>query len=280
VHLAIGPSPGFAGLRALTRVRGWMGVVAALALSALLSGCGSVTGTIGPISGGSDVRQASLAQGGRRSVCVASVLGPYFSVVSLGLTALTTEQTDVPVDSWQTDDHVRRRVHELISTSYDVRHIETAAKPFYALEQTGALFRNLASERADLVRKIVYGERCDYILVVLRGQSSYGSSGQTLRGVGIVRSGDGIVIDDTYLYALASVVFYENHSFKVLAERKLPAEKSGLFTSIGGPHRKVNASSWPVPANTADSPQMKTAVLSLLDAALAEVVPEVVNVKQ
>ena len=70
MHLAIGPSPGSAGLRALTRVRGWMAIAAAFALSALLSGCGSVTGTIGPISGGSDVRQASLAQGGRRSVCV------------------------------------------------------------------------------------------------------------------------------------------------------------------------------------------------------------------
>jgi hypothetical protein len=260
--------------RALPRVRRWAAVAMVGLLTSALSACGSVTGTIGPIGGG-EVRQASLSQGGRRSVCVASVLGSTFSVVSLGLTALTTEQADVPVESWQTDDHVRRRIHELISTTFEVRHVETATKPFLALEQSGALFRNIASERADLVRKIVYGERCDYILLVMRGQTSYGSSGQTLRGLGIVRSGDGIVFDDVYLYAVATVYFYENHSFKVLAERKLPAEKTGLFTSIGGPHRKVPAASWPVPSNAADTPQMKTAVHSLLDAALADVIVDV-----
>lgn len=259
---------------ALSRVRRWSVLAAVGLLTSALAACGSVSNTIGPIGGG-DVRQASLSQGGRRSVCVASVLGATFNVVSLGLTALTTEQAEVPIESWQTDDHVRRRIHELISPTFDVRHLEASAKPFLSLEQSGALFRNIASERADLVRKIVYGERCDYILVVTRGQSSYGSSGQTLRGMGIVRSGDGIVIDDVYLYALGTVYFYENHSFKVLAERKLSSEKSGLFTSIGGPHRKVPASSWPVPSNAADTPQMKTALHSLIDAALAEVIPSV-----
>lgn len=274
---APGSCPARAG-RALSRVRRWAGVAGVLLLSAALTACGSVTGTIGPVGGG-EVRQASLVQGGRRSVCVASTLGSTFSVVSLGFTALTTVQAEVPVDSWQTDDHVRRRIHELVSASLDVRHVEAQAKTFLSLEQSGALFRNIASERADLVRKIVYGERCDYILVLLRGQTSYGSSGQTLRGMGIVRSGDGLVIDDVYLYALGTVYFYENHSFKLLAERKLTSEKSGLFTSIGGPHRKVPANSWPVPSNAADTPAMKTAVHSLLDAALAEVIPDVAHVK-
>lgn len=263
--------------RARLRVRRWAALAAALMLAIVLSACGSVSSTLGPI--GSDVRQTSLSQGGRRSVCVASAVGTTFSVVSLGFTALTTEQADVPVDSWQTDEHIRRRIHELISASFDVRHLEAQAKTFLPLEQTGALFRNIGSERVELVRKIVYGERCDYILVILRGQTSYGSSGQSLRGMGIVRSGDGLVIDDVYLYALGTAYFYENHSFKLLAERKLTAEKAGLFTSIGGPHRKVAAASWPVPSNAADTPQMKTAVHSLFDAALAEVIPDVVRVK-
>jgi hypothetical protein len=264
--------------RALLRLRRWASLCAVALLTGALSACGSVTSTIGPIGSG-DVRQASLTQGGRRSVCVASALGATFSVVRLGLTALTTEQADVPIESWQTDDHVRRRIHEIISPSVDVRHLEASAKSFLPLEQTGALFRNLAAERVELVRKIVYGERCDYILVVLRGQAGYGSSGQSLRGLGIVRSGDGLVIDDVYLYALGTVYFYENHSFKLLTERKLTSQKAGLFTSLGGPHRKVEASSWPVPSNAADTPQMKTAVHNLLDAALGEVIPEIVSVK-
>lgn len=274
---ATGSTPGFIR-RALSRVRRRGGLAAAVLMATALSACGSVTGTIGPIGGG-DVRQASLAQGGRRSVCVASALGGTFSVVSMGFTALTTEQADVPIDAWQTDEHVRKRIHELISAGFDVRHVQAPPKPFLSLEQSGALFRNLASERVELVRKIVQGERCDYVLVVLRGQTGYGGSGQSLRGLGIVRSGDGIVIDDVYLYALGVVYWYENHSFKLLAERKLTAEKAGLFTSIGGPHRKVPANSWPVPASAADSPQMKTAVHSLLDAALAEVIPEVAQAK-
>lgn len=248
-------------------------VAAGLCVALLVAACGSVT----PFGG--ELKQASLTQGGRRSVCVASSLGNSFSVVSLGLTALTSEQVDVPVDTWQVDDYVRRRVHELIGASYDVRHVQSSGNAFASLDQPGALFRNLGSERVDILRKLVYGERCDYLLLIARGSGSYGTTGQTVRGLGIVRSGDGIVIDNVYVYALANVYFYENHSFKQLVSDKLPAQKGGLFSAIAGPHKSVDRSSWPTPAGTADSPQMKAAVLGLLDAGLSAAIPDIVNVK-
>ncbi len=260
-------------LRACAAMGAVRALAAALCVTIVLTGCGSVT----PFGG--ELKQASLTQGGRRSVCVASSLGSTFGVVSLGLTALTSEQVDVPIDTWQVDDYVRRRIHELIGTSYDVRHVQSSPNAFAALDQAGALFRNLATERVDIVRKLVYGERCDYVLVVVRGSGSYGTTGQTVRGLGIVRSGDGLVIDNVYIYAMASVYLYENHSFKQLVADKLPAPKGGLFNTIAGPHKSVDRTSWPTPAGTADSPQMKAAILGLLDAGLSAAIPDIVNVK-
>lgn len=248
-------------------------LAAALCMALCVAGCGAVT----PFGG--ELKQASLTQGGRRSVCVASSLGSTFGVVSLGLTALTSEQVDVPIETWQVDDYVRRRVHELIGASYDVRHVQSSPNAFASLDQPGALFRNLDTERVDILRKLVYGERCDYLLLISRGSGSYSTTGQTVRGLGIVRSGDGLVIDNVYIYAMANVYLYENHSFKRLVSDKLPAQKGGLFDTIGGPHKSVDRSSWPTPAGTADSPQMKAAILGLLDAGLSAAIPDIVNVK-
>lgn len=249
------------------------GAVALVSLGSLwLAACGA---SVGPLSSGQFSQPASLEHGGRHSVCVISALGSTFSVVSLGLTALTSEKHDIPVDGWQVDDHIRRKVHELIATSFDVRHVQAPASAFASLETPGALFRNFASERADILRKLVYGERCAYILLAQRGAGNYGSTGQALRGFGIVRSGDGLVVDNVTLFALADLYFYENFSFKVLAQKRLAASGGGFMNVLSGPHRKVDAKMWPVPTGSADNPQMKTAILALLDASLAEAVPAV-----
>lgn len=250
--------------------------LAAVCASLWLSACGA---SLGPLSSGELKQQTSAEQGGRRSVCLISALGSTFSVFSLGLTALTSEKYDIPVDGWQVDEHVRRKVHELVAASFDVRHVQASSSSFASLEKPGALFRNLSSERADIIRKLVYGERCDYILVVQRGAGNYGTTGQSLRGFGIVRSGDGLVVDNVYLFALANLYVYENYSFKMLAEMRLPAANAGLIATLSGPHRKVDAKMWPVPTGSADNPQMKTSIFALLDAALAEAVPSVAKVK-
>ncbi len=210
-------------------------------------------------------------------MCVVSALGQNFTVVSLGLTALTSEQWDIPVEGWLVDEYVSRRVHELVGARFDVRHVAAPGNAFASLDKAGALFRNIPAERADIVRRLVHGERCDYVLVVMRGSSAYGTTTQTVKGYGIVRSGDGVVIDQVYLYALANLVLYENFSFKVLAEQRIGSK--GLFTMMSGPHKKVETAVWPTPLGAADNPNMKAAVLGLIDAGLAATVPDVVNIK-
>lgn len=250
------------------RARRLVACVALVAI-AVLEGCASA-GTVMD-----DLKTSAPAPTGRRSVCVASTLGSMFTVTSLGITALTTEHWDIPVDAWQIDDHVRRRVHEMIGARFDVHHVTAPANAFQSLDQPGALFRNYESERADIVRRIVYGERCDYVLLVLRGSSTYGTTTQTVKGYGIIRSGDGLVIDQVYVYTLANLVLFENHSFKVLAEQKLGGSK-GLFNTFSGPSKKVDKAVWPTPLGSADNANMKAIVTGLLDQGLTSTVPDLV----
>ncbi len=245
----------------------------ALLAVAVLAGCASAGSVIGELK-----TNSTAGPSGRRAICVASALGSMFTVTSLGITALTTEQWDIPVDGWQIDDYVRRRVHEMVGARFDVHHVNAPPNAFQSLDQPGALFRNKEAERADIVRKLVYGERCDYVLVAMRASSSYGTTAQTVRGYGIIRSGDGVVVDQVYVYALADLVLMENHSFKVLAEQRLGGGK-GLFTMMSGPHKKVDAAVWPTPLASADNPNMKAIVTGLLDQGLTSTVPDLVAVK-
>ncbi|MDX2203157.1 MAG: hypothetical protein NW223_10425 [Hyphomicrobiaceae bacterium] len=258
--------------RPIARLAASLAAGLALACAVSLGGCATAGSMM------EDLKTNAPAPTGRRAMCVASTLGSMFTVTSLGITALTTERWDIPVDGWQIDDHVRRRVHEMVGARFDVHHITAPPNAFHSLDQPGALFRNFESERADIVRRMVYGERCDYVLVVMRGSSAYGTTTQTVTGYGIIRSGDGVVIDQVYVHALGSLVLYENHSFKILAEKKLGGSK-GLFTTLSGPHKKVDKSAWPQPLGSADNPSMKATVTGLIDQGLTSTVPDVVAVK-
>ena len=105
--------------------------------------------------------------------------------------------------------------------------------------------------------------------------TAVGTTNQKVTGYGIVRSGDGLIVDNVHLYALANVVLYEQ-SFKVLAEYRLEGP-GGLFKTITGPHKKLEASAWPSPPRAADNPNLKAGILSLIDAGLVSTAPEIVR---
>jgi hypothetical protein len=209
---------------------------------------------------------------------VASAIGNNFGVNTLGLTMFGSETKQVPVEGWQVDDHIGTRVAELVGTRFNIQRIVVPSNAFLPLEQPGALFRNLATERAEILRRLVLGERCDYVLLVQRGTSKVGTTNQSVSGIGVVRTGDGLIIDNVHLFALATLVLYENHSYKLLAERPLHGP-GGLFTTLSGPHKKLDAAQWPVPVNAADTPNMRAGILSLLDSGLISTLPEVVTVQ-
>lgn len=227
---------------------------------------------------GGELKTASLTQPSRRTICVAAAIGNAFSVNTVGLTVFGNETKLVPVEGWQIDDHIGTRVAELVGTRFNIHRIVVPNNAFLSLEQPGALFRNLESERVEILRKLVLGERCEYVLLVQRASSKVNTTNQSVSGIGVVRTGDGVIIDNVHLFALASLVLYENHSYKLLAERPLHGP-GGLFNTLSGPHKKIDAALWPAPAAMADTPNMRAGVLALLDGGLISTLPEVVTVK-
>jgi hypothetical protein len=246
------------------------------AASVLLSlgGCGVGIGT--PFGG--EMKTASIAQPSRRTICVVSALGNAFAVNTIGLTMFGSNQTNVPVETWQVDEYVTTRVAELVGTRFNIQRVNAPGNAFASLEKSGALFRNLEAERVDIVRKLVLGERCDYHLLVMRTTSSVGTTNQKVSGYGVVRSGDGVIVDSVHLFALAKLVLYENHSYKVLAELPLHGP-GGLFTAISGPYKKLESADWPSPPSAADNANLKAGTMALLDAGLVSTLPEVVSIR-
>lgn len=256
-------------------------MAAGVVLSVLLSGCGAAITPFGGPGGASSIKTEAVQQPARHSICVVSALGNMFAVSSFGLTMFSNDTTMVNIDSWQLDEFVRTRMHQIIGTRFDVSPIKSSGSPFASLDQPGALFRNKTAERNEIVRKLVLGERCEYVLLVVPASSTVSTTNQSVRGVGIVRNGDGLIVDNVHVFALAKIVLMENGSFKELTEQVLtsPNQQTGLFSTISGPHRKLDAKDWPVPAHTVDNLQMRATIVAMLDAALTVTLPEVVSVK-
>lgn len=256
-------------VRRLVRTAACMMVAVALSV---LGGCGMGT----PFGG--ELKTASLAQPGRRTICVVSAIGNTFAVNTIGLTMFGSNQTNVPVETWQVDEYITTRVSELVGGRFNVHRITAPNNAFASLEQSGALFRNLEAERVDILRKIVLGERCDFHLLVQRASGNVGTTNQKVSGIGVVRTGDGVIVDNVHLFALAKLVLYENHSYKVLTELPLHGP-GGLFTTISGPHKKLETTDWPSPPNAADNPNLRAGTMGLLDAGLVSTLPEVVSIR-
>lgn len=245
---------------------------AVAAVLLVLGGCGVAA----PFGG--ELKTASLAQPGRRTICVVSAIGNTFAVNTIGLTMFGSNQTNVPVDTWQVDEYITTRVSELVGARFNIHRITAPHNAFASLEQSGALFRNLETERVDILRKLVLGERCDFHLLVQRVSGNVGTTSQKVTGIGVVRTGDGVLIDNVHLFALAKLVLYENHSYKVLTELPLHGP-GGLFTTLSGPHKKLEASDWPSPPSMADNPNLRAGTMALLDAGLISTLPEVVSIR-
>jgi hypothetical protein len=76
----------------------------------------------------------------RKCVGVISTIGHRFAVQAIGVTVFGNELNYVPIDSWQIDDLVVRKISTFLSKSWAVRRINYPNEVFSSLTEPHGLF--------------------------------------------------------------------------------------------------------------------------------------------
>jgi hypothetical protein len=213
-------------------------------------------------------------QGGN-CVGVVSQLGEKFTVKKVGYTVLGNEENEVPVESWHIDDLVAAKISGLLGKRTAVRRIPYRKDVFASLD-TPKLFRDREAEFGEIVRTITAGTRCARYVVVTGGGSSYGTTNQSLGGLGIVAGKKPYFTGDLYnLYTLIAVRVYDGETFSLLTRKVASIGQATFLAMIHGPHREVDESFWPIsPDVAAQNVKLRDANRELVAQSLDATLPE------
>src|SRR5260370_2408163 len=207
-------------------------------------------------------------------VGVVSNLGEKFTVRKIGYTVFGNEENEVPVESWRIDDLVGAKISGLLGKRAAVRRIPYQKEAFASIE-TPKLFRNPDADLGEILRTITVGTRCARYVVVTPSFVYYGTTNQTLGGVGIVSSKAPFFTGDLYnLYMFALLRVYDGETFAVLTRKFASLGEPNLLATIKGPHREVDKSFWPNSPDIAQNAKLREAIRELVGQTLDATLPE------
>lgn len=216
---------------------------------------------------------------GRQSIGIISAIGSKFAVQKVGTTVFSNEYNSVPVASWGIDDLVASKLAGLLGGNADVRRITYAKDAFASYEAPGGLFRDHNAELQEILRKLTATQKSDVYLVVITSGSSFGSTNQSVGGLGIVQAGN-IFATKIWLHAVFQIRVYDGRTLEFLGWKPATIGQNTFMAMIKGPHREVDASWWPALANVEGDRRLKTAVRELVEQALTTTLPEVLTLEQ
>jgi hypothetical protein len=213
---------------------------------------------------------------GRRSIGVVSTLGAKFALQRVGVTVFGNEYNVVPVAAWGIDDVVNSKLANLLGVDADVKRIAYDKDAFAAYEAPGGLFRDRNAELKDALRKVSAGQRCDLYLVVVPSGSSFGSTNQSVSGLGIVQ-GSSVFVNQMWIHALFQMRLYDGRTLEFLGWKPARLGQTAFMAVIHGPHRQVEASLWPEMGRAEPNLRLRAAVRELVEQALTATLPEVLT---
>jgi hypothetical protein len=177
----------------------------------------------------------------QRTVGVISTIGETFILQKIGIMVFGNETNDAAIDSLAIDDLVSNKVAALLSGRFEVRKITTRKGVFADLERPGFdPFRDREGEFRALVQKVAANQGCDLIVVIRKAASKYGTTNQTVAGLGMVTPSN--LMGSHHLHALSAISVFDGRTFEVLREQRASIGQNTLFAEIIGPHREVAAS--------------------------------------
>jgi hypothetical protein len=205
-----------------------------------------------------------------RTIGVISAIGDEFTVTKAGLNGLRNTSQRLSIEPWGIDDLMVSRVGALLSSRYEVQPIIYRRAVFAALGQDSPVaVMNLlrGDEATELVRTEASPQALDAYVVITKAQSTYGSTGRTVRGIGIVSHG-ALFDSSTQLHALYTVRVIDGHALGVVDKRSAAPLDDGEMTRLEGPSHLVDAPNLPTTDDVAGDEKMKAAVIDLIDRSL------------
>jgi hypothetical protein len=214
-------------------------------------------------------------QSGRCDVGVISHLGEKFNVRQIGFTVFGNESNEVSIESWRIDDLVVAKISGALGKRATVRRVAYRKEAFASLESS-KLFRDIDAEVGEGVRTLTAGTHCARYVVVTDGTSRYGTTNQVLGGLGIVAGKKPYFTGDLYnLHTLITLRVYDGETFALMKRKFATTGESTFMAMIGGPHREVDQSFWPVPPDAAaQNAKLRDAVQGLIGQSLDATLPE------
>jgi hypothetical protein len=211
-----------------------------------------------------------------KCIGVLSAIGDSINLQKIGITVFGNELNKVPVDSWQIDNLVVSKISAYLSKSWSVRPISYPKGAFATLEQDHGLFYNRDAELTEIIRRVTSSTKCDHYVVVLKGGSGFGTSNQSLYGLGVLETG-GLMSAD-YLFALYLIRVYDGQTMAVLGQQRATFDENH-FSAIHGPFRQLYTNfTFPQPG-TVPGPAVRDGLRSLVEKSLDITMPQVLRVQ-
>lgn len=227
------------------------------------------------------VKPAVAAETGPCAIGVIPVIGDQFRVQRFGITIFGSEYAETSVAGWNLDDLVVARVRAAAGPGVAVRRI-TYPKGTFAdyQDKPASLFSSPAIKFGDLVRQVAGSANCERYVVVTRTSNRFGSSNQTVWGIGIVGVNGTIVVNPfTAVFALTGIQIFDGRDFSVIKKERArisdePAVLRGLTERIVGPSREVDEAAFPrSPSDVVNSPVLRDGVRAVLVESLDKTLP-------
>ncbi|MBY0380347.1 MAG: hypothetical protein K2W78_00275 [Xanthobacteraceae bacterium] len=191
---------------------------------------------------------------------VLPVIGDTFGVKEVGVTVFGNKYTEIPIASWALDDLVVARVRAASPRGFVVKRIPFAVSafdPFYKPRR--ALFPEPGTDLVDIVRRVASSSGCARYVVVTKWDSRFGSTNQSVRGIGLVHAG-GLFAKTTLLFAITRAVVYDQN-FTPLKEALIQIDDRSILARsldiVPGPTCELDDYAWPDQPAAADTPTNK-----------------------
>jgi hypothetical protein len=212
-----------------------------------------------------------------KCIGVLSAIGDSINLQKIGITVFGNELNKVPVDSWQIDNLVVSKISAYLSKNWSVRPISYPKGAFATLEQDHGIFYNRDAELTEIIRRVTSSTKCDHYVVVLKGSSGYGTTNQSLYGLGVLEVGAPIMITDM-LFALYVIKVYDGQTFAVLGQQQAILDENH-FSSIHGPFRQLYTNfTFPQPG-TVPGPAVRDGLRSLVEKSLDVTMPQILRIE-
>jgi hypothetical protein len=192
-----------------------------------------------------------------KRIGVISAIGDAFAVQKIGFTVFGNERKEFATESWKIDEFVVGKVRAALAGRFDVRAVSYPKAAF--LPSGGNIFTGPQINVADAVRR-VSPQGLDAYLIVTKWSSPFGTTNQSVSGLGIIDSSG--LVTNVEVFTLYAISVIDGHQFTSLGIAFPP--QAGHFVTIHGPSREVDKSWLPVSLDARANGKLKGAVTELL----------------